>query len=86
MGGNRVKILIFLLTLLPLVSSAEVSFFEDDINFWSEKKENKQVHQLSNKKAKFDWSKYKNIENDEFFKEGNHIPPKPFMEVARSAN
>ncbi|MFT6631927.1 MAG: thiol-disulfide isomerase/thioredoxin [Bacteriovoracaceae bacterium] len=83
MGGNRVKILIFLLTLLPLVSSAEVSFFEDDINFWSEKKENKQVHQPSNKKAKFDWSKYKNIENDEFFKEGNHIPPKPFMEVAR---
>ena len=27
------KILIFLLTLLPLVSSADVSFFEDDINF-----------------------------------------------------
>ncbi len=83
MGGNRVKILIFLLTLLPLVSSAEVSFFDNDINFWNEKKEKKQVHQSSNKKEKFDWSKYKNIENDEFFKEGNHIPPKPFMEVAR---
>ncbi len=83
MGGNRVKILIFLLTLLPLVSSAEVSFFDDDINFWNEKKEKKQVHQPSNKKEKFDWSKYKNIETDEFFKEGNHIPPKPFMEVAR---
>lgn len=83
MGGNRVKILIFLLTLLPLVSSAEVSFFDDDINFWNEKKEKKQVHQPSSKKEKFDWSKYKNIENDEFFKEGNHIPPKPFMEVAR---
>lgn len=32
----------------------------------------------------FDWSKYLDPKNDEFFKEGDYQPPKPFMELARN--
>lgn len=78
------KYLILILLLFPLSSFADVNFFETEINFWDEKKKNIPKENISKKKeTTFEWSKYKNIENDEFFKEGNHIPPKPFMEVAR---
>jgi len=33
---------------------------------------------------KFDWKTYMNPENKEFFKEGDHTPPEPFMELARN--
>ncbi len=78
------KYLVIALLILPLCSFADVNFFETEINFWDEKKKDMRKESVSKKKdTKFEWSKYKNIENDEFFKEGNHIPPKPFMEVAR---
>jgi thiol-disulfide isomerase/thioredoxin len=35
-------------------------------------------------KASFNWSKYLDPKNDEFFKEGDYTPPKPFMELARN--
>lgn len=78
------KYLVIALLMFPLCSFADVNFFETEINFWDEKKKDIRKESVSKKKdTKFEWSKYKNIENDEFFKEGNHIPPKPFMEVAR---
>jgi hypothetical protein len=46
-------------------------------NEFKEKKDEK-------KKASFKWDKYLDPKNDEFFKEGNYIPPKPFMELARN--
>lgn len=33
---------------------------------------------------KFDWKKHLDEKNDEFFREGEYIPPAPFMEVARN--
>lgn len=78
------KFLIISLFMLSLSSYADVNFFETEINFWGESKKNIPKKDIIKKKeTKFEWSKYQNIENDEFFKEGNHIPPKPFMEVAR---
>jgi hypothetical protein len=34
-------------------------------------------------KEPFDWKKHLDEKNDEFFREGEYIPPAPFMEVAR---
>lgn len=34
-------------------------------------------------KKKFDWSSHLDVEKDEFFKEGDYIPPAPFMEALR---
>jgi hypothetical protein len=33
---------------------------------------------------KFDWAKYSDPKNPEFFKEGDYTPPAPFMELARN--
>ncbi len=33
---------------------------------------------------KFDWKKHLDEKNDDFFREGEYVPPAPFMEVARN--
>jgi len=38
----------------------------------------------ADKEKSFKWSKYLDPKNDEFFKEGNYTPPRPFMELARN--
>lgn len=35
------------------------------------------------KDSSFPWKKYIDPKNDEFFKEGDYLPPAPFMEIAR---
>ncbi len=77
----RSILLIFIVIGSPS-SKAEINFFNSEIDFWSNQK-SKKTKVVNKSKKEFDWEKYKNVENDEFFKEGNHIPPKPFMEVAR---
>ena len=69
-----------------------VSFFEDNnINYWEgenngegivKKEKSKKVVQ-NKKKDKFLWNEYLDVENDNFFREGKHLPPAPLMEVAR---
>lgn len=77
---------------LSLNCGAEV--FNSKINFWDEPKvsEEKPIEQpplqTSEKEPKdstrFEWKKYMNPENDEFFCENkNSCPPAPFMEVYR---
>lgn len=80
-------ILIFFISIIEV--GAEINFFDKDINYWIQKKEKNKASKIQSKtkvkkdKNGFNWAKYKNVEDDEFFKEGNHIPPAPFMEVAR---
>lgn len=38
----------------------------------------------NNTESSFDWDKYTNPKNREFFKEGDYTPPEPFMEIVRS--
>ena len=65
-------------------------YFNGDIDYWNESRPtNKQDPPPPKKKEtdrKFDWSKYTDPKNDEFFQEGNYKPPKPFMELARNPN
>lgn len=75
--------IILSLFIFSTISFAEINFFDSKIDFWKDKKvESKQEH-IKDSKAKFDWKTYKDPENDEFFREGNYLPPKPFLEVAR---
>ena len=96
---NLVKKLILLLVVLigfNTITKAEsdVSYFDNsEINYWEdEKKEEKetpekeigQVRKMAKKgNEKFSWKSHLNVENDDFFKEGKHVPPAPLMEVAR---
>jgi glutaredoxin len=72
-----------------------VSFFDsNEINYWGDgKKEEKNNGPKKSKKitkvkeekkgSKFSWESHLNVEHDDFFKEGKHLPPAPLMEVAR---
>ena len=82
-----IKNLIVFMTLISSFQGKanEIHFFEDKINYWNQNKNKKpsQKPQVKKESQNFNWDKHLNPENDEFFKEGNHIPPAPFMEVAR---
>ena len=74
---QKIKIVstIFVLSSKALLAS---SYFDSPIDYW----------QNSNSKAEkakenFNWSKHLDPQEDEFFQEGNYLPPKPFMELAR---
>lgn len=83
----------YLLLAILFFSGRALAFdyFETHINYWS----SSESHQMSQtqdrpndddsiKKAqKFDWNKHLDPKNEEFFKEGDYLPPKPLMELAR---
>lgn len=84
------KRILTLLVIWPYLSGFD--YFKNEINYWG-KEENKSSGKKSisseqklnpEKKDKFDWDKHLNPENDEFFKEGNYLPPAAFMEVTRN--
>jgi len=81
------KSLIYMVLLCPTVSIAkEFKYFNDSIDYWSIPKEsgnNKSKIEAVQKEKTFDWKKYQSPSNPEFFKEGNYIPPEPFMEIVR---
>jgi thiol-disulfide isomerase/thioredoxin len=68
-----------------LTGSSDVQFFNGGISYWSKPKIKKSDAALPKRDApsKFDWNKHLDPENPEFFKEGNHVPPEPFMELVR---
>jgi hypothetical protein len=73
-------------------------YFDSGINYWNKEKrniskENKSMNLLiksKNKKQpllkedKFSWKKQLNPKNDEFFREGDYLPPKSFLELVRN--
>ena len=67
-------------------------YFADEIDYWNERKKEekpkpeekaKPKAEEGPKKSEFDWSKYQDPKNDEFFQEGNHKPPEAFIELMR---
>ena len=81
------KVLIILLTGLAAESSMAFDYFTEPIDYWDKKVEDGGNEKKSSSKhptPKFDWSKHLDPEQDNFFKEGNHIPSGPFMELARN--
>lgn len=86
------KFNIFLVFLvLPSAASASMDFFDGGIAYWP--KNVKPIERVSNEPvvpedvpAEFDWSAHLDPNRDEFFREGDYLPPAPFMEVSRRPN
>ena len=84
----------FIFLLIAFISSENIAlafdYFNREIDYWNKRealKTKPNQHKAEKKrseKEKFNWSKYKDPKNDEFFEEGDYKPPKPFMEVARN--
>lgn len=70
-------------------NASDLEFFKNDVSFWEEKQraknpKKKTITRPKQENKRFHWDKYLNIKNDEFFKEGNHLPPAPLMEATRN--
>lgn len=63
----------------------DIRFFESGVEFWK-KPASKVVSQPQQLPAetKFSWATYLDPKNDEFFREGDYLPPRPFMEIVRN--
>jgi hypothetical protein len=78
-----------MILLIPPNAQA-FSYFDNLIDYWN-REETKtpaqpaasKPEELSPEKPAFDWRKYQNPQNKEFFKEGDYTPPEAFMELAR---
>ena len=66
--------------------AAEFQFFEHSINYWKAPEPAIPTPAISAeaKKETFDWSKHMDPKNKEFFREGDYVPPEPFMEIVRN--
>lgn len=62
-------------------------YFDGKIEYFSENQQAKLSKPKSSqgeKQKKFEWKTYLDEKNDEFFKEGDYIPPAPFLEAMRN--
>ena len=82
--------LIFMTPLLLLCRTSDAIVFDSGISYFSSSDKSQESKspvpeekKPSNDSKKFDWNKYLDTEKDEFFKEGDYIPPAPFMEALR---
>jgi hypothetical protein len=90
----------FLLVSGCFASTGDIQYFgEPEMDFWKEPTFEKprtgiklpqtstaNISSPSGKAAEstFPWKKYLDSKNDEFFREGDYLPPPPFMEIARN--
>lgn len=92
---NNFKKLGFLLILgvgNQAYSGADFEYFGSKIDFWKEgrsqesgvKKKQEEPKSPTAKTSDFQWDKYLDPKNKDFFKEGEYTPPEPFMEVVRN--
>lgn len=62
-------------------------YFDGKIEYFSDKQQANSIKPQSlesQKQKKFEWKTYLDERNDEFFKEGDYIPPAPFLEAMRN--
>lgn len=90
MRNAILSVSLLLLSAVLGLSAHAIDFFDAPINYWDEKQSAKSQTEIvapikvGPEKSKFEWKKYLDPSNDEFFREGDYTPPKPFMEVARN--
>lgn len=80
------RILFYAISLGLLLLSSQgfgISYFSKEIDYWKDKKTKEATTKKVEKKEGFQWENYLDPKHDEFFKEGDYTPPKPFMELAR---
>ncbi len=83
--------LFFIFIVLCPLDSRAMDYFSKPIDYWKGDQATRTAKPSPAKETprpkkakKFDWQTYSSPKNDEFFKEGDYTPPKPFMELARN--
>lgn len=86
------NVAVLILTQATSAFADGVTFFDDGIDYWGEQKPAPAVAVTSKaeaapakpaERAPFDWQKVMDPRNEDFFREGDYVPPAAFMEVAR---
>ncbi|MBK9324276.1 MAG: conjugal transfer protein TraF [Bdellovibrionaceae bacterium] len=82
------KTILFLL-LSSFAQAEKLEYFDSKIDFWGDKQSSKDAPKkepspTEKQDSKFPWKTFLDPKNKEFFKEGDYMPPEPFMEVARN--
>jgi len=78
-------------------SQSDINFFKAPIDYWGEKKSQKpekskpEIVKDNKEESKresetFSWKQHLDPNNKEFFREGTHMPPEPFIELVRNPN
>ena len=86
---------LLLIGALSTSSAFGFTYFDSEIDYWNLKPagSSPQERETATKQASqetpapsssFDWKKHTDPKNDEFFREGEYIPPAPFMELVRN--
>ena len=71
-------------------SASAFEFFESGIDYWSKPEAVRPATAPSSKSAvpptssQFDWNRQLDPKNDEFFREGDYVPPAPFLALVRN--
>ncbi|MGE4233057.1 MAG: hypothetical protein AB7F43_06990 [Bacteriovoracia bacterium] len=83
-----------LLLLVGARAFAGFDYFGSQIDYWNKNPKKDPITEVVKpappstptvtKDEKFDWNKYLDPKNKDFFKEGDYTPPEPFMEVVRN--
>ena len=70
---------------MSALSATDFKYFEDSkLHFWPEQIPINQSEAAPKTAETFQWKKYLDPKNEEFFKEGDYTPPAPFIEIARN--
>ena len=80
---------LILLLLSSFARADKLEYFDSKIDFWGDKPSTKDTFKkdpspTEKQDGKFHWKTFLDPKNKEFFKEGDYMPPEPFMEVARN--
>lgn len=72
--------------LILCVFIVRAEFFDKQIEYFKDesKTSTPKITRSSDQTKTFKWSTYLNEKNDEFFREGDYIPPAPFLEAMRN--
>lgn len=88
-------VLLSAMVVLCIQNALSLEYFDTRIDYWNkmpkESSQNappsppvtKDSDHPTKEIKKFDWKKTLDPKNEEFFREGNHVPPAAFMELAR---
>lgn len=70
--------------IIIVISLLHAEYFDQNIEYFKDQtKAIETKKNLEKKEKKFDWNTHLDKKNDEFFKEGDYIPPAPFLEAMR---
>lgn len=89
------RVLGLVLSVVPFhLGYCDLDYFGGGIDYWHDKQWEPNANPTSaaspvgekkaSSKQEFDWGKYLDPNNKEFFKEGDYTPPEPFMETMRN--